>query len=375
MIYFDNASTTKPSDLVLKEYLEESKNNYANPSSINKLGVDIFFKVERIKKHILNALNLSNNYEIIFTSGATESNNLAILGYCFKNMNRGKRIITSLVEHASVLNVFKYLATEGFEVIYLNVDNEGNISFEELQKSLNDKTILVSLMGVNNEIGSILNLDEVHSLVTKFPRCVFHSDCAQALGKVDLSYSMLDMITISGHKIHGLKGIGALIKRKNISITPLFYGGGQQENLRSGTIDYPAISAFSLAIDNALKTSKENYLKVESIFNYLYEKLKNNEEVVINSPFISSKYIFSLSLKTKRASVVVEALSNEEIYLNTTSSCDSRKDEPSHVIMALNNNLKLAKNTLRLSFSYENTLEEAKIFLDSFLKILKNIRG
>ena len=375
MIYFDNASTTKPSDLVLKEYLEESKNNYANPSSINKLGVDIFFKVERIKKHILNALNLSNNYEIIFTSGATESNNLAILGYCFKNMNRGKRIITSLVEHASVLNVFKYLATEGFEVIYLNVDNEGNISFEELQKSLNDKTILVSLMGVNNEIGSILNLDEVHSLVTKFPRCVFHSDCAQALGKVDLSYSMLDMITISGHKIHGLKGIGALIKRKNISITPLFYGGGQQENLRSGTIDYPAISAFSLAIDNALKTSKENYLKVESIFNYLYEKLKNNEEVVINSPFISSKYIFSLSLKTQRASVVVEALSNEEIYLNTTSSCDSRKDEPSHVIMALNNNLKLAKNTLRLSFSYENTLEEAKIFLDSFLKILKNIRG
>ena len=249
MIYFDNASSTKPIKECLDTFYNESLNNYFNPSSIHEGAMHLSANINRIKANFLKCLKLDDKYEVIFTSGASESNNLAIIGYALKNRNRGNKLITSKVEHESVLNVFRYLETLGFLVTYLDVNKEGKIDLETFKKTIDKDTILVSLMPVNNEVGFILNIKEISEIIKMYPKCVLHCDAAQTLGKERFDYQLADLITISAHKIYGIKGIGALIKKKKISLMPLIHGGGQENGLRSGTLDYPAIASFNVSLN------------------------------------------------------------------------------------------------------------------------------
>lgn len=375
MIYFDNASSTKPSKEVLEAYLNAAENNYENPNSIHKLGMKNFNEINRIREKILKLLGLDSRYEVIFTSGATESNNLGIIGYYNKNKSRGNHIITTKVEHESVLDVFKFLESQGALVTYLDVNKDGEIDIEQFKKVINKNTILVSIMPVNNELGFALNIDEISKVVRTFPKCSLHLDCAQTVGKYKFDYSLGDMLTISGHKINGLKGCGALIKLKKINLNPLFYGGGQENGLRSGTLDYPAIVALHEALKITMNSFNENYKNIEVLRGYLVENLKNNDEISLNIFKNQTPYILNMDLLNKKASVVVEALSNEGIMVSSVSACNSKKEAPSHVLLALGKSDEEARNAIRLSFNKNNTLEETKIFIQKFNMILENIKG
>lgn len=375
MIYFDNASSTKPSQKCLDVFNEISSNSYANPNSIHKLGMKNYTEINRAKLKIIRDIGLDNNYDIIFNSGATESNNLAILGYCRRNKNRGNHVITSSIEHESVLNVFKQLEKEGFSVTYLKVDSSGNIDLDELKNSISKNTILVSVMASNNEVGTVLDVNGITSIVKEFPKCVFHSDCAQAFGKIKLNYKNFDMFTISAHKIYGLKGIGALIKKKTINLDPIIYGGGQENGLRSGTMDYPAICSFQTAIHMVFEDLDVNFKKVKLVSDYLKKELNLMEEIKLNTDEKLNPYIVSFSLLKKKASVVVEALSNKEIYVSSVSACNSRKEEPSYVLLALGESETASHNSIRVSLGKSNTLEEAKEFVIELKNILNIIRG
>ena len=375
MIYFDNASSTKPSKEVLEAYINAASNNFENPNSIHKLGMKNFNEINRIRLRILKALNLDSEYEVIFNSGATESNNLGIIGYFNKNKNRGNHIITTKVEHDSVLEVFKYLENHGAKVTYLDINKDGEIDIDEFKKVISKDTILVSIMPVNNELGFALNIKDIKEITKNYPKCVLHLDCAQTVGKYPFDYSLGDMLTISGHKINGLKGSGALIKKKKINLEPLLYGGGQENNLRSGTLDYPGIVALCVALENTMKDFNQNYKNIQDLQGFLIEKLKNNPEISLNIFKNQTPFILNFNLKTKKASVVVEALSNEDIMVSSVSACNSKKESPSHVLLALGKNEEEAKNAIRLSFNKTNTLDEAKIFIEKFNKIIDSIIG
>ena len=364
MIYFDNAASTKPSKEVLDAYLKCALNDYENPNSLHKNGIRNLTNINRIRQNILKLLGFSFEYEVIFTSGATESNNLAILGYARKNMNRGKRIITTNVEHESVLDVFKHLEKEGFIVTYLNPTSEGKIDIEEVKKAFTKDTILVSMMTCNNEAGFKLNVEEISKIVHENPKCVFHSDCAQTLGKYTINYNLFDLVTISGHKINGLKGIGALIKKKKINLEPLVYGGGQENGLRSGTLDYPSICAFNVAIENVMKNFKVNYSKVTEMHDYLVEELSEIDEVILHTFKEYTPYIINFSLKTKKGSVIVEALSNHDIFVPF-----------SYVLSSLGRPIDETKNSIRISLGKDNTIEECKLFIDTLKEIFNQVRG
>lgn len=375
MIYFDNASSTKPLKEVIDLFCSENEKNYANPNSINSFGMHNFTTINRTKNEILKLFKLSSDYEVIITSGATESNNIAILGYARKNINKGKHLITSKIEHESVLNCFKELEKEGFEVTYLDVDNEGHICLDQLEKSIRKDTILVALMASNNEVGSNLDIEKSREIISKFPKCVFYSDVAQAIGKIKVNYNLLDFFGFSYHKIHGLKGIGLLVKKKKINLDSIVYGGNQENGLRSGTIDYPSFVASTLALKQCLLNLNSNYQHVKELNTFIRKELGNNSEIEINTSKIENPYILSISLKSKSSSVVVEALSSKNIFVNSVSACNSKNDEPSHVLLAMNKSNKIARNVIRISFSHFNTIEECKEFISELNSILYTIKG
>lgn len=375
MIYFDNAASTKPYKEVVEKYSACALLNYENPNSIHKNGMKYFNEINRIRQNILKQISLPNDYEVIFTSGATESNNLGILGYCKKNKNRGKKVITTKVEHESVLNVFHELEEEGFEVTYLDIDENGKIDIEKFKKVFSKDTILVSTMVINNEVGFKLNVEEISKIVHTNPKCVLHIDAAQTLFKTEFNYTFADLITISGHKIHGLKGVGVLIKKKKINLSAIVFGGGQENGLRSGTLDYSAIVAFNEAINISKRNFKKDYEHVKKLKEYLIKELKNIDEVILHEYSDASPYILNFSLKTKKGSVIVEALSNEDILLSSVSACNSKREAISYVLLALNKTSTEASNAIRLSLGNENTLEECEEFINKFKVILLRIRG
>ena len=375
MIYFDNASSTKPIKECLDTFYNESLNNYFNPSSIHEGAMHLSANINRIKANFLKCLKLDDKYEVIFTSGASESNNLAIIGYALKNRNRGNKLITSKVEHESVLNVFRYLETLGFAVTYLDVNKEGKIDLETFKKTIDKETILVSLMPVNNEVGFILNIKEISEIIKMYPKCVLHSDAAQTLGKERFDYQLADLITISAHKIYGIKGIGALIKKKKISLTPLIYGGGQENGLRSGTLDYPTIASFNVSLNYITANFEDFYKRTLVLQDYLLKELSKIDEIIINTSKNSSPYIVNFSFKTKKASVIVEALSNRGIYCSSVSACNSKKEELSYVLKAIGRSEKEAHNSLRISLSKDNTIEECEEFIKVLKELIATIRG
>lgn len=375
MIYFDNASSTRPIKESLDVFYEASLNSYFNPNSIHAPSMKLFNEINRTKDNFLRKLKLDSSYEVIFTSGASESNNLAIVGYALKNQNRGKKLITTKIEHESVLEVFKYLETLGFQVTYLDINEKGEIDIEYFKKVIDKDTILCSIMPVNNEVGNILNIKEINEVIKKYPKCVLHCDAAQTLGKEKFDFSLADMFTISAHKIYGIKGVGALIKKKKIMLKPIIYGGGQEGGLRSGTLDYPAILSFNTSLNYVIDNFNEIHKKIKVLQGFLLEELSKIDEVKINNYQNSTPYIVNFSLKTKKASVVVEALSNKEIYCSSVSACNSKKESPSHVLLAIGNSEKDAYNSIRLSLGKDNSLEECEEFIKVFKEIISSVRG
>ena len=374
IIYLDNAATTKVDPEVLDSYNQITLKYFANPSSIHSLGQEASRLLDKSREQILNVLKLTH-HEVIFTSGATEANNLAIKGYCFANRSRGNHIITSASEHPSVLNSVLELKDFGYEVTVLPVNEKGAVEVKTLKAAIKDNTILVSLMMVNNETGAINPIKEIGEYLKKFPKIAFHVDMVQAMGKLPLDLDNIDMFSIAGHKIHGLLGSGLLVKEKKIILKAINNGGGQENNLRSGTNTLALSASLAKAIRLAISNQAKDYEHVKILSKRLLDYLEDNQDKYrINSFFEENPYIVNFSLRNHKASVVVEALSNRGIMVSSLSACHAKHEDYSAVVYAMTNDLNIAHNTIRVSFGKDNTLEEVEALIKNLESIIKEIK-
>ncbi|MFA7156712.1 MAG: cysteine desulfurase family protein [Bacilli bacterium] len=376
MIFLDYASTTPIDKEVLKSYWELLNKYYANSASNHQLGLEVDSLQNQARNQIANILKVKMD-EVIFTSGSSEANNFAIKGVAFKYKNRGKHIITSSIEHKSVLECCKQLEKEfGFEITYLQPDENGKITLETLKKHIRKDTILVSIMYVNNEIGTINPIPEIGSFLLEKPTIIFHCDATQAIGKIPIDLKNVDLVSISAHKIYGLKGSGILVKKKNIEILPLIAGGGQEYGYRSGTSNWPVNVMFAKTLRLATNSQMENYEHVLQFKKIIIEHLKKMESIQINSPIEdSSPYIINFSIKNKKAAVVAQAFDDQGICLSTISACSTKTEMPSHVVFETFKDIKRAESSIRVSLSKFTTLEEIKQFLKVLDEIVVSIKG
>jgi len=371
-VYLDNCSTTKASEEVIEEMIYSLREDYGNPSSLHRRGFNVEKKVENIRKNIARFLNVDKE-EIYFTSGGTESNNLAIQSIVNKYNRHGRHIITTSIEHPSVLNILKYYENNGYEITYLKVDEYGLISLEELEKSIKEDTILIAIMQVNNEVGSIQPIWEVKKILKeKKSNAILHVDGVQAFGKVPIEIKKwgIDTFSFSGHKIHGPKGIGGLYINKDISLEPIVFGGNQERGLRSGTENVPGIMGLGKAVEIIDKNFYKNFEKVKKIKAYFIDRITNEiPHIHINSPIDEkhSPYVLNVSFEYVRGEVLLHYLEDENIYVSTASACSSKGVQKSHVLRELGLTDLQMEGAIRFCFSYKNTIEE----IDYTMEVLK----
>lgn len=367
-IYLDNAATTIPNKEVVSLFNDIETNYFGNSSSIHGLGIKSSNLLAKARESILSSFKVKG-YKVYFTASSTEANNLAIKGYVRKHSNRGKHLITTNVEHPSVLECFKELEEEGYKVTYLPVNSNGIVTADQVEKVMTNETILVSVMAVNNEIGAINPIKEIKKVITKFPKAVLHVDTTQAIGKVNLDYNDCDLFVVSSHKIHGLKGSGALIAKSSISLDPVISGGGQEEGLRSGTVSVAQACALAKAVKLAFPIKN-----IEELHGFLLKELGFIEDIEFNSDSECSPYIVNFSLLKKKAAVVVEALSNKGIYVSSVSACHSKREASSYVVKALGKDETRAHNTIRVSLDNSTTKEELAEFVKTLKETLEVIK-
>ncbi|MBO5059694.1 MAG: cysteine desulfurase [Clostridia bacterium] len=349
MIYLDNAATTKPS-LAVCEAVKSTFDCFGNPSSLHGLGLSAEKIISAAKEKTARVIGVRPK-NIYFTSGGTESNNTAILGYAFANKKRGNHVITTKIEHPSVIEPFHVLEKNGFEVTYLDVDRDGKILLSEFEKALCKDTILVSVMAVNNETGVIQPFDKLKELMReKAPKAALHCDAVQGFLKVDINAKKcgIDMLSMSGHKIHGLKGTGALYIADNININPIICGGGQQKNMRSGTENVSGIAAFGAAVEGFCRISPDKRTELKN------KILENIDNVKINGSDDNSGYVLNVSFLGIKAEILLHSLEAKGIYVSTGSACSSNKPMPSHVLTAMGLTAEEIKGAVRFSFSDED---------------------
>lgn len=371
MIYLDNAATTKPSSAAI-EAANRAFCDFGNPSSLHRLGLTAEKIIKEARLNVAEKLSVDEK-NIFFTSGGTESNNTAILGYALKNQKRGKHLITTKIEHPSVLEPFKYLEKQGFSVTYLGVSEDGVISLDEFENALKEDTILVSVMAVNNETGVIQPIDKLKAIMQKkSPNAVLHSDCVQAFCKIPLFPKKwgVDMLSVSGHKIHALKGTGAIYIAENVHIGPIIWGGGQEKGIRSGTENTAGIAAFSAAIKDIkpIKTDKRSEL-----LRKITEKIPN---VTVNGTAENSGYILNASFSGIKAEILLHSLEARGIYVSTGSACSSNKPQPSHVLTAMGVSRENIQGAIRFSFCDEDFDCDyvASVLAEEVQKIRKYVR-
>ena len=375
MIYLDNAATTKPEEDVVSCYAKESAAHFGNANSPHRLGQEAAKALRKAREEILSALRLSATHNLIFTSGATEANNLALKGVAFQYQNRGKKILSNLGEHSSVKAPLNQLKEAfGFDVKMLPISEEGKLLPSVLESELDKQTILVSVMAANNEVGSINDIPALAKLVHSYPKAFFHVDATQAIGKIVLPYSEVDLLTFSGHKFGGLKGTGCLIYRKTIKFLSLASGGSQEEGFRAGTVDVAGAISLALALQKALARQKEGFENAKALQQKLLSGLLKTGEVRINSPKDAMPHIVNFSLLHKKASVVVEALSERGIYVSSHAACDEKLNHGSPVLLAMGAKEEDAKNAIRVSFSYQSREEDVDGFLAAFRAILQEVK-
>lgn len=371
-VYLDNAATTKPLDLTIEAVSTVMRDYYGNPSSLHKKGIEAENKIKECTTYFANVLGCTED-EVYYTSGGTESNNLAILGTAWAYHKVGKRILTTAIEHPSVGDVFKHLETQGFEVLVIPVDEKGYIDEKFLEEAINEDTTLVSIMHVNNEIGTIQDIERIGKLIkTKNPKTFFHVDAVQSFTKVPISVrkAQIDLLSISGHKFYGPRGVGLFYKSKKVRVLNQLHGGGQQKNLRSGTENVPAIYGMYVAARYAMENQQTllaSYLEAKT---YLAEHILGEiEETYLNGDTIdkSAPHILNIGFKDVRAEVLLHALEQHQIYVSSGSACASNKVAKSGTLAALGLKDQALDSAIRFSFSKDITKED----LDYCIDILK----
>jgi len=368
-IYLDNAATTNLSAEVLNEMLPVLTNEFGNSSSIHSFGRNASSLVDNARDIIAETINAKSN-EIYFTASGSEANSWALVGIANANRSKGNHIIVSSIEHPSIMNVMKELELKGYDVVYLSVNEEGVIDFEELEEALKIPSVLVTVMHVNNEVVSINDINRIEKLGHKY-NTIFHSDITQSIGKIDVPLRNVDLASFSSHKLFAPKGAGVLVKKNNIKLTPLFYGGGQEFNYRSGTSNWPTNISMARALRLMLNYKNRNYDHVLKLWNILYEELKDIDVIHINSKKGHSPYIFNFSISTLTSEVLVHSLEEKGFCVSTVSACGSKISHGSYVIKSMYQNDKYASSSVRVSLAYE--VEEYDII--QFIKALKEIIG
>ncbi|MBD7907919.1 cysteine desulfurase family protein [Sporosarcina gallistercoris] len=372
MIYFDNSATTIPEEDVLQTFTQANQTYYANPASLHQAGNKAEQLLESARKQIATLAGDSES-TVVFTSGGTEANNLAIIGYAKTLKHRGNHIITTEIEHDSVRNACLHLKAEGFEIDFLSVNEAGEVSPDELRQKIRKDTILVSIMHVNNEIGTIQPIEACSKVIREHSRALFHSDCVQSIGKLALPYpEWVDAVTLSAHKIHGLKGTGCLLTKKFKEPEAISFGGGQEHGFRSGTANAPGAAAFAKAI--RMVSERNNFSDYMRWNNRLREVVNAENLVRICSPIQGAPHIFTIAFKGITGEVAVNYFQEQGIMVSTSSACSSKTNKVSRVIQAIGVPDDYRKGVIRISFGKMNTDEEIKALtqvIKEFLKMIK----
>lgn len=365
MIYLDYSATTPVNEEVLNSYMETTKKMVGNPNSLHKLGIEAKSLIDAATRQIANILKVKPN-EIIYTSGASESNNTAIKGICLKYQNRGKHIITTHLEHSSIIEPLNYLKRQGFEVEYVNITENGMVDIEDLKKKIRDDTILVTIASINSEVGIVQPIKDIAALLKKYPKVYFHSDITQSLGKEKVDLTDVDLASFSAQKFYGMKGIGGLVKKENVVIEPLIHGGKSTTKDRSGTPATALIVSMAKALRLAYENLEEKQKYVKELNIFLRNELEKNE-ITINSPEVAIPNILNISLENIKPETVLHALEEKEIYISTKTACAT--NDSSDAVYAITKDEEKAKHSLRISLSYLTTKKELEIFITELVRI------
>ena len=371
MIYFDYAANTPVDSQVLDAFVEATRDYIANPNSSHSLGQEAKTRMDQATEKIASLLQVQPE-EIIYTSGATESNNLAIKGVAYEYRKQGRHIITTYLEHSSVLGAITALQNEGFDVDFVDVNKDGHIDLDHLRELLREDTILVSICYVDSEIGLLQDITKIGTMLKSYPNCHFHVDATQAVGKVPVSFEDIDLITFSPHKFYGINGCGVLIRKEKVLLQTLIHGGISTTTFRSGT----PMLAFAVSIEKALTLAYENLEDrlsyVREMNEYIQKNLSKYPKVTINSTKASVPYILNLSIKGVRSGAIQDEMDRLGVIISTKSAC-CHVNTPSKPVYALTKDRKAALSTLRVSLSHLTTKEEVEQFLEAFKQCYHNL--
>ncbi|SOC04428.1 cysteine desulfurase [Brochothrix thermosphacta] len=374
MIYLDNSATTQPYPEVVKAYGQVATQYFANPSSLHGLGGKVEKLYRESKKQMAQLLAVDEN-ELIMTASGTESNNMAIKSIAWTFQNRGKHLITTKMEHPSVLNTMAFLEKNGFEVTYLPVDKTGHVAVADVEASIRPDTILVSIMHVNNEIGSIQPIAEIGKVLKQYDHVLFHVDAVQSLSKVPLNIKEMgiDLLSASAHKFHGLRGAGLLYKSGYLRIEPLLHGGGQEAGFRSSTENVAAVVAMAKAMRMEMERMKTEVSQLAALKNDFIAWLTEMPGVTVYSSTEGAPHICCFSVQKQKGEVFVHALEAEEIYISTTSACSSKSPTSDGTLMAMKIPNKEAKGAVRFSFNYDTSASEMVKVKQAITRVIKNL--
>ena len=377
-VYFDNSATTRVLDSVRDVVVKVMTEDYGNPSAKHRKGMEAEQYVRQAASRIAKTLKVKDK-EILFTSGGTESNNMALIGTAMANQRAGKHIISTRIEHASVYNPLAFLEQQGFEVTYLSVDSKGHISLEELEASIRPDTILVSVMYVNNEVGAVMPVEEIGKLVhEKSPKALFHVDAIQAFGKYRIYPKKLgiDLLSVSSHKIHGPKGVGFLYINEKVRVQPQILGGGQQNGMRSGTDNVPGIAGLGVAADMVYTDFDKKMQHLYALKERMAEGLSKLGDITINGMPLreGAPHIMSVTFHGVRSEVLLHTLEEFGVYISAGSACSSHKRKPSATLTAMGLSRADVESTVRISFCEENTFEEVDYCLEALEKTIPMLR-
>lgn len=362
MIYLDYSATTPVNEDVLNTYVLTTKQYIGNPNSLHKLGFEAKKLIDAATNQVASILKVNPN-EIIYTSGSSESNNLAIKGICAKHT--GKHIITTELEHSSVSETVKYMQSLGYDVSYVKLDSNGLVDLMDLEKRIREDTVLVSVSAVNSEVGVVQDIEAIGRVVKRHPKVFFHSDMTQCIGKMKVDLSMVDLASVSAQKFYGMKGIGCLIKKNKIDIEPLIHGGKSTTVFRAGTPATPLIASFSKALRLAYQDFEVKNEHVVQLHKYLINKLKDLN-IEVNSNEFCLPYIVNVSLPGIKPETMLHALEQEEIYISTQTACST--GNYSLAVLAVTNDIVKASHSIRISLSYLTTFDELDKFISVFAK-------
>ena len=372
MTYLDYSATT-PVDMKVLESFDRTCIEYiGNPNSLHSEGVKSKKLMDAAVNQVASLLNVKDN-EVIFTSGATESNNLAIMGVISKYKDRGKTIISTKLEHSSVLETLNYLEKNGYTIKYVKLDNNGQVDLDNLKELLNDDVIMVSISEVNSEIGIIQDVNKIGEILKKYPRVIYHVDGTQAIGKKKVDLTNIDLYSFSAHKFYGLKGVGCLIKKENITLEPIMHGGKSQSNYRAGTPALPLIVSTARALKLVLSDLDYNINYVKEISNNLKIGLSKIDGVTINSNDYCVPHIINISVVGIKPETLLHALEEDEIYISTKTACS--KDDYSISVYAITNDIEKSKSSLRISLSYLTKENEIDYFLEKLANKINKLKS